>query len=422
MTVPSAAGPVEAGEASGRGLSVGLLTPGWPIGSYANGIITYVDLLARHLKAMGHRPTIVASSTSGDPGPDVYSIPREREAQLRNPLRKVAFGVGWRLAPERTLERGFRRALSGVLRRASRERELDLFEMEESFGWADWLSDELSIPICIRLHGPWFLNGRALGVKEDEKFWRRVELEGRAIRKAAAITAPSLDTLEQTRAFYKAPLPNAEVIPSAAPVTTARWRLEDADPKQVLFIGRFDRHKGGDVIIDAFARVLAKMPEARLRFIGPDKGLLDDSGRTRHIEEYVRERLPGALESGRVEWLGFRPFDALPAYRQQALVTVVSSRYETMGLVVLEPMAMGCPVVGARVGGIAEIIEDGVSGLLHRPEDPDDLGEKILTILHDPAAAAAMGRQAAVSVRQRFAPERVAAQTVDFYKRTLGAR
>jgi len=79
--------------------------------------------------------------------------------------------------------------------------------------------------------------------------------------------------------------------------------LNDADPKRILFVGRFDRHKGGDLIIDAFGRVLANVPDARLWFVGPDRGYIDTNGRTWHIEEYLRDRLPGALESKRVEWL-----------------------------------------------------------------------------------------------------------------------
>ena len=79
----------------------------------------------------------------------------------------------------------------------------------------------------------------------------------------------------------------AEVIyPYAAPLTTKSWSLNEADPRLILFVGRFDRHKGGDLIIDAFARVLLEVPDARLWFVGPDRGYIDANGRTWHIEEY----------------------------------------------------------------------------------------------------------------------------------------
>ena len=74
-------------------------------------------------------------------------------------------------------------------------------------------------------------------------------------------------------------------------------------------------------------------------------------------------------------------------------------------------MALGCPIVAARVGGIAEIIRDGVNGLLHRPGDPDDLAARIIAMLTDPARAAELGRRAAgplragVPARRRRGPD-----------------
>ena len=93
--------------------------------------------------------------------------------------------------------------------------------------------------------------------------------------------------------------------------------MNDADPKRILFVGRFDRHKGGDLIIDAFGKILAQIPDARLWFVGPDMGYIDANGRTWHIEEYLRDRIPGALESKQVEWLGAQPFSALASLRLQ---------------------------------------------------------------------------------------------------------
>ena len=95
--------------------------------------------------------------------------------------------------------------------------------MEEAFGLAGWLQRAIPIPVCIRLHGPWFLNGAALGVPEDDAFRRRVALEGWAIRHASAVTAPSLDVLERTRTYYGLALEEALVIPNPTqPVDPAR--------------------------------------------------------------------------------------------------------------------------------------------------------------------------------------------------------
>ena len=293
--------------------------------------------------------------------------------------------------------------------------------MEETFGLAGWLQRAIPIPVCIRLHGPWFLNGAALGMAKDNGFRRRVAREGWAIRQASAVTAPSLDVLEQTRAYYSLALEEAVVIPNPTyPVAPAeRWRLERCDPKQVLFIGRFDRHKGGDLIVDAFAKVLRAVPDARLCFVGPDVGLASDDGRRWDVAGYIDDRLPGARESGRVNVMGKVPNSKLDELRREAIVTVACSRYEVFGIASAEAMAMGCPIVAARVGGIREIIRDGIDGLLHNTGDTDDLAAKIVTVLTDPARAAELGRQAAARCEQHFYPAAVAAQTIAFYRQVV---
>src|SRR5271157_824366 len=265
------------------------------------------------------------------------------------------------------------------------------------------------IPFLEPGFGGWFLTN----------FRRRVEMEGRAIRDADLITAPSRDVLEQTRAFYGLALDVAKVIPVPAPRVTEHWHLSDADPKRILFVGRFDRHKGGDLIIDAFGRVLAKVPDARLWFVGPDRGYIDTNGRTWHIEEYLRDRLPGALELKRVEWLGVQPFSALASLRLKALVSVVCSRYETLCLAVLETMALGCPLVAARVGGIPEVLDDHTNGLLHRANESEVLAAQIITLLNDPERAAQLGKQAAIDCQQRFPPEIMAERTLSCYGKAI---
>jgi glycosyltransferase involved in cell wall biosynthesis len=294
--------------------------------------------------------------------------------------------------------------------------------MEETSGRAQLICQQTSIPICVRLHGPWFVNGPVLGWRQDKAFRRRIYDEGQAIRAAHAITAPSRDVLERVRDFYGLALSNAEVIPGTTPAVPAdqRWQLERCDPKAVLFVGKFDRHKGGDLVIEAFGRVLHELPEARLWYVGPDRGGYKSSdGQTWKIEDFIRDRLPGALETGRVQWLGFQTLAELNRLRRKAMVTVVCSRYENFPSTVVEAMTMGCPIVAARVGGIPEIIQDHVNGLTHRPEDPDDLAEKVLALLNDSARASQLGRQAAATCESRYHPDVIAARMVDFYRQVI---
>ena len=404
--------------AEGPPLSIGLVSAGWPPDKFANGVTTYVASVAEGLRALGHRVTILNTwRPLGEHADGAFGV-GPPEAPRGRP-RRAADWLWYRYAPRAWVDRRVSAGLAARIARAVAERGIEVLEMEESFGWADDVRRAAGVPVAVRLHGPWFLNGPAMGQSEGAAFRSRVALEGRTIRRAAGVTAPSRDVLERARAQYGLALGHAEVIPNPTrPVPpAARWRPDACDPRTVLFVGRFDRHKGGDLVFEAFARVLREAPDARLRFVGPDKGLLDDDGRRWDLAAFVEDRLPGALAAGRVELLGRVPHSRLDPLRREAAVTVACSRYEVFGLTVTEAMALGAPVVAARVGGIPEVVRDGIDGLLHRPGDPEDLADRVLAMLADPARAAEMGRRAAARCEQEFRPVAVAARMAAHLRR-----
>jgi glycosyltransferase involved in cell wall biosynthesis len=101
------------------------------------------------------------------------------------------------------------------------------------------------------------------------------------------------------------------------------------------------------------------------------------------------------------------------------MVNVICSRYENFPLTVVEAMALGCPTVAANVGGIPEILQDGVNGLLHRSEDPADLAAKVIYLLKNPVCAAELGRQAASDCERQFYPDVIAGRLLEFYQRVV---
>jgi 1,4-alpha-glucan branching enzyme len=96
---------------------------------------------------------------------------------------------------------------------------------------------------------------------------------------------------------------------------------------------------------------------------------------------------------------------------------VMPSLYEPFGMPAAEAGAASKPVVASRTGGLQEIVEDGSTGLLHRPGDHEDLAEKVLRLLGDPELAAEMGRRG--RVMRLFSPEVVAAQYLKLYEEVL---
>lgn len=405
-------------------LSIALVTPGWPVREFANGIVTSVATLSGGLRGRGHRVHILAQKLVGPEEPGVRAI-RATEPREQGLIGRISDRIAYRVSPRRALARSVGRAVADRVAEVAREPGgVDIVEMEETFGWPRDVARFCPVPLVVRLHGPWFLNGLAMGAAEDDAYRQRLRDEGRAIAAADAVTAPSVDVLEQTRAFYKLALPDAEVIPhpTRVPPPDLRWRADACDPGLILFIGRFDRHKGGDTAINAFHRLLALAPEARFCFVGPDVGYVDEAGRTWSLPDYVRERAPGLQESGRFEYRGRLGPDAIADLRRRAAVTLIASRYETLCIAALEAQGHGSPLVATRAGAIPEIVRDGVDGLLCPPGDADAMAAALLRVLRDRDLAAALGRSGADHMEREHSPDNSARLTADFYRRVLDRR
>ena len=142
---------------------------------------------------------------------------------------------------------------------------------------------------------------------------------------------------------------------------------------QILFVGRFSRNKGVADLIRAMPMITAEMPGARLGVVGfgPD-------------EERLRSIITSEGMTDRVILVGRASRDEIPGHLASAdLLVLPSVRVEGLGVVLLEAQASGTPVVGTDVGGIPDIIKDGITGLLCRSQDPSDLASACLRMLQD---------------------------------------
>lgn len=138
----------------------------------------------------------------------------------------------------------------------------------------------------------------------------------------------------------------------------------------ILFAGRDVFRKGFPVMAKALPRVLGSYPSARVAVIG------DEYLHTRIAAGFISRGLP-------IDFLPVQNMDSLIDWYNRAGVLVLPSRQEAFGIVLIEAMASGLPVVAARTGGIPEAVEDNVSGLLHEPGDADDLAQKIVRMFDD---------------------------------------
>lgn len=301
---------------------------------------------------------------------------------------------------------------------------VDVVELEESWGWGAGLA-QAPPALVVALHGPWFIHGALAGEDSGRRSFRaRVRAEGAAIRSADLVLAPSEAVARWTARYYGRCAGTDAVIPYAIQRTSEnqRWSLERCARNEILFVGRFDSHKGGDIAIAAFALLRRRRPDARLTFVGPDRGWVDAAGERWTLASYVESQIPGGLSSGSVVIEGQLAPTEVEERRRRAFVTISCSRWENLSLAVLEAMASGCPIVIADQGGLIEHVTDGVNGLVFRAGDAQDLARCLDRLMNDPQLARSVGNAAQDYVERVMAPSVVAARRVEAYRHAISNR
>jgi len=184
-----------------------------------------------------------------------------------------------------------------------------------------------------------------------------------------------------------------------------RWAL----PEQplIFFVGRLEWEKGPDLLVGAMPQVLAEFPTAKLILAG--KGSYTD-----HLVTMIQDL--GLEES--IQLAGFISDETRNELYAVADIAVFPSRYEPFGIVALEAMAAGAPVVVSNVGGLSEVVDDGVSGL-RVDVSSQAIADAILNILHEPKQAAQRARRAQNIVRTQYSWEIIADRVLEVYRDLL---
>ncbi|WP_027480435.1 N-acetyl-alpha-D-glucosaminyl L-malate synthase BshA [Deinococcus pimensis] len=235
-----------------------------------------------------------------------------------------------------------------------------------------------------------------------------------AIERSDHVTAVSHFLADQTREMFGVDTP-IEVIHNF--VDTQRFqrnhdpavRARFAHPEEAILVhvSNFRAVKRTEDVIEAFARVSTELP-ARLLMIG------DGPDRPRAFE--LAQKL-GVL--GRTQFLG--SFPDVETVLSIADLFMLPSQQESFGLVALEAMSCEVPVVAARIGGIPEVVEDGVTGILCEVRDVDAMADAALRILRDPATYHAMGRAGRERALTHFHPSLILPRYLAAYERLIPA-
>ena len=268
-----------------------------------------------------------------------------------------------------------------------------------------------AIPCVISLHGSDVYGLRAPLLKS---------LNGRVILGSNACTANSMATAERARRISGRD--DVRVIPmgvdldffSKPLVRATEWNHKGRQEKIILYAGRLIDVKGVEYLIKAFPAVLERQANAKLLVVGsgPCKGdLVSLTGELRLQEKVVFH--DAVSQDELVRYYSMAEVFVLPS------VTTDERETEGLGVVLLEAMACGVPVIGSAVGGIPDIIRDQETGLLVRPKDPGDLAEKINRVLIEEDLGQRLSEKGRGFVRERFSWSVIARNYLKLFRSVL---
>jgi len=292
---------------------------------------------------------------------------------------------------------------------------------------ADSLSEAWGgTPILHMFHTLGEMKNRVARSEAEREGQYRINGEKQVLRRADRVVVATLAELTQLRFLYKANDRKLVVIPPGVdvchfypiPADEAKMYVGlKPEDRMVLFVGRIEPLKGVDTLIQAMSCLQWKEERpVHLAIIGGDPAA---SPEEMSAEMARLQKLCDDLAVGQtVVFLGKRDQDKLPYYYSAAELVVMPSHYESFGMVALEAMACGTPVIASEVGGLAYLVRNGETGFTIPDQEPETLCEKISWLLNDHHLHETMSRRA-VEYAQDYAWEKIAKQIVDVYKSLL---
>ncbi|MFH1383269.1 MAG: glycosyltransferase family 4 protein [Chloroflexota bacterium] len=233
--------------------------------------------------------------------------------------------------------------------------------------------------------------------------WRR----SRRLDGKIAVSKPAMDFARKYVPGDYAIIPNGVDLTRFSPKVTPIPEFSDGK-KNILFVGRLERRKGLGYLIQAYHKVKQEIPNSRLIAVGPGTRL------RKKYEGWVKK---SGLKD--VVFIGYVSDADLPRYYQTAdIFCAPATSRESFGIILLEAMALGKPIVASNIEGYASVVTHGSEGLLVPPRDSHQLAQTLISLMKDTTLQRQMGERAKLKVEE-YGWERVARRIFDFYTQVL---
>lgn len=285
------------------------------------------------------------------------------------------------------------------------------------------------VPFVHMFHTLGVMKQRVARTDEESEGDYRLTGEKRVLLEADRIIAATPAEMAQIQWLYQSDIQKINIIPPGVDLSRF-YPIPEDEAKEVigippcdqvlLYVGRIEPLKGIDTLIEAIAFMRRNGGFKDLSFclavIGGEPETIDGNGSPEMARLKELCHVHGLDDL--VTFLGKRDQDTLPYYYSAAEMVVVPSHYESFGMVALEAMACGTPVVASQVGGLAYLVQDGVTGYTVPSSDVEALAGRLAELIKNPDLRDKLGTQAA-SLAQKFSWDIIAERILDQYQEVL---
>jgi len=360
--------------------------------AYPGGVVNHISCLEHNLTRMGHEVKIIAPASSA-----VYSF-GDRFIRVGKPRSVPVSGSVARV----TLSPW----LSSRIKEVLEQEKFDICHLHEPL--VPMLCPAVirlsHIPLVGTFHAsggkPWYSLGTPLFKMCLKRWVRKLDVK-------IAVAQPALNYISKNFPgdYYIVPngIDTQHFCPDVAPIE------EFMDGKiNILFVGRMEKRKGVDYLIQAYRRVKREIPDSRLILVGPGVRL-----RNKYRKRVNRYGLKDVV------FVGYSSYSDLPRYYKTAdVVCAPATGWESFGIVLLEAMAVGKPLVASAIEGYNSVMTHGVEGLLVPPKNSEQLAEALITLSNDKTIRQQMGARGKLTAL-KYDWSNVAQQLLDCYHKAL---
>lgn len=394
-------------------MKVCFITPEYPTKPPFGGIATYVQTTARWLSRHGHSTYVLCilrvcpNTRETDEGVCVEYVPPKRlrpRRLLRWAYRLTKMDMlneayaGWNRMEDSC-------GIWKATRRLATDWQPDIIEVADYAGLGWWYVNwpGRKIPVVVRGH---FLTDFANGNWPGSRF--QYWMECATARRADLVLTNSTTLKQRYLDEVGISQDRIQVLPLSFDLALLESETPRAQPRAetptILFVGWLDFIKGCDILFAALYEVKKRVPALRVILIGSI---------TERFENQAKAFLQATTDW--VEHYNNLPQKTVFNFMRQATLVVMPSRVEPFGRVAVEAQLNGAPVIASRAGGLTEIIEDGVTGILVPPEDVDALVSAMLRLLEAPILAETMGKHAQERAKALYSTDALMPKQVDIY-------